>query len=250
MSGVEATWFTLGSSNLAYGALGLEGPAHLAHSALGLDMSGNVVHGVSGPLQENMSHVTGNMVHGISETPQGSMSHVMLGTEQHVQVNPFWTPERRALERTQHEAMRNMTPAHPQQSGVEMNPAELFRLRRLREAEEKFRLGVARMTQTHDKMFQDSFASAVEESDQAPKPPPGPPPASPPTRPPPSQGEGGAAPPLPPAPPMPLVGSLSQVTEMDGFQGWEKKLNETLRTFDLPRLPIRRLVGHVWFSNG
>ena len=182
------------------------------------------------------------------------MSHVMFGTEQHVQVNPFWTPERRALERMQHEAMRhddsrapsrNMTPAHPrvetpQQLGVEMNPVELFRLRCLREAEEKFRLGVARMTQAHDQMSQDSFASAVEESDQVPRPPPGPPPASPP-RPPSSQGVGqgfGPAPPppLPPVPPMPLVGSFVAGDGGGRFSSVGENPNETLRTFDLPKL--------------
>ena len=128
-----------------------------------------------------------------------------------------------------------MTPAHPtletpQQSGVEMNLAELFRPRCLREAEEKFRLGVAKMTQAHDQMSQDSFA--VEESSSRMNKAPGPR--------------------RPHRSIQPRVGSFVAGHGGGRFSSVGENPNETLTTASGGRhpSPVRRLVDHGWFSNG
>ena len=62
---------------------------------------------------------------------------------------------------------------------VVTDPVELFRLRCLREAEEKFRVGMAKMF--GEEASQASFVSVGGEPEPfVPKPPPGPPPPSPP----------------------------------------------------------------------
>ena len=97
-------------------------------------------------------------------------------------VNPFWSRE------TQVEATR-MTCGNvggsqqntPQKGHVETDPIELFRLRCLRDAEEKFRKGLAQMAGdnwSHGSVG--SFVSAGDEEAFVPPPPPGPPPKSPP----------------------------------------------------------------------
>lgn len=66
-------------------------------------------------------------------------------------VNPFWSPEIRAVgEMTQSvgEAGRVTRAGRPgalESPAVEMDPVELFRLRCMREAEEKFRQGLENM---------------------------------------------------------------------------------------------------------
>ena len=213
-----------------------------------------------------------------------------------VAVNPFWSPERKAYERMEVEWQRHVMvqdgsmgcgqvqmaerPSHlelqpPQQGfqgnrpqgsnpetpqkGVEMDPIELFRLRCLREAEEKFRVGVEQMTQqqtkgkgdrdgskmvdtVQDVSSQASYASAVSHGVASlgftPPPPPGPPPATPPR-----DGscsfmvDGGSQPPPPPPPhypPVPPMPGFDGSPKRSGFLG--ENPTENLRTCELPRL--------------
>lgn len=98
-------------------------------------------------------------------------------------------------------------------TGVEMDPVELFRLRCIREAEEKFRMGIQQMEYEQqvgqgvnlggEKGSQCSFQSARENQEPfVPKPPPGPPPPSPPKISPSSGSWGNVLPPVPPFPSM------------------------------------------------
>ena len=62
-----------------------------------------------------------------------------------MKVNPFWSPERRAIERLHFgefgfgSAAKSIPETPP--AYVEMDPIELFRLKCYREAEERFRAG-------------------------------------------------------------------------------------------------------------
>ena len=96
------------------------------------------------------------------------------------QVNPFWSPERRAEALRVHGGVDPMPavtdgallPGGPgsgqksEQGGrsgsyVEMDPVELFRLRCLREAEEKFTRGMARMNAGEDGSASGSYHTAT-----------------------------------------------------------------------------------------
>lgn len=172
-------------------------------------------------------------------------SEVASGRE--VPVNPFWSPERKAFERLHYgenilgELGTGMAMSETPPGQVEMNPIQLFRIRCLREAEEKFREGLLKMTQ--EGSSSSSFHSANEGrvgGDQ-PKPPPGPPPESPPRVP--SVGIGSVPPPppppLPPIPPMPQFGPDSGGKGRDDLSSMSlvgENPSESLRTFDLPKL--------------
>ena len=133
------------------------------------------------------------------------------------QIVPFWSPERKAYERMGCEREKNQrmsegghgsvsyqTGSVPALSaglgvgqgfGVQsqnespprdvlMDPVELFRIRCMRDAEERFRRGLQQIAcpeQNSAGTSGGSFATAVEETEGfVPPPPPGPPPASPP----------------------------------------------------------------------
>ena len=155
-----------------------------------------------------------------------------------VQLNPFWSPEVKAMERLRGEGWgigQWVEPDTPQKQHVELDPIELFRIRCLREAEEKFRQGLLMMKQ--DQGSQASFASAEEIPETGgPKPPPGPPPASPQKMDGVSSGSGGRPPPPPPLPVPPFPVEPAGVSRGAGFLG--ENPNETLRTFELPRLTV------------
>ena len=212
------------------------------------------------------------------------------------QIVPFWSPVRKAYERMGYEWEKNQrmsegghgsvsyqtgsVPAlsaglgvgqglgvQPQNQSpprdVLMDPVELFRIRCMRDAEERFRRGLQQIAcpeQNSAGTSGGSFATAVEETEGfVPPPPPKPPPASPPRA-----GNGGMGsgmevtgglghgsmgllmpcggnmfgavppppPPLPPVPPMPREGGNA-----GGFGfGIGENPNETLRTFELPKL--------------
>ena len=123
---------------------------------------------------------------------------------------------------------------------VEMDPIELFRLRCIREAEEKFRMGLQQMESGNqegqgwsvggEKGSQSSFQSACEPPEPfVPKPPPGPPPPSPPKMPPSGCDLGMANSPVPPFPSL-----TSGVTNLSGSSG--ENPTESLRSVDLPVL--------------
>lgn len=115
-------------------------------------------------------------------------------TNVEVPVNVFWSPERKAYERLhfgdgigQQGGDRSVsnTPQDPRSGEVEMDPIELFRIRCFREAEEKclkeaedrFRAGLLKMSQ--EASSTGSFVSASDEPQtktDTPAPPPGPPP--------------------------------------------------------------------------
>lgn len=127
-------------------------------------------------------------------------------------------------------------------TGVEMDPVELFRLRCIREAEEKFRLGMQQMEQEQqevqgcgvggEKGSQSSFQSACENHEPfVPQPPPGPPPPSPPKMPPSNSYVGSVFPPLPPFPP----GLTPGPSNVLGGSG--ENPTESLRSVELPKLP-------------
>jgi hypothetical protein len=139
----------------------------------------------------------------------------MPSQPQQPQMSPFWSPQRRGYERLgmeleswqlmegQRPGSLSVQPTMGQQQlwvdekgvhhvrdapvaksnsetpneDVVMDPVELFRLRCLREAEEKFRAGIQSMNQKSQSSH-GSFATAVEDDGFIPPPPPGPPPAS------------------------------------------------------------------------
>ena len=141
----------------------------------------------------------------------------MPSQPQQPQMSPFWSPQRRGYERLgmelescqlmegQRPGSLSVQPTMGQQQlwvdekgvhhvrdapvaksnsetpnkDVVMDPVELFRLRCLREAEEKFRAGIQSLNQKSQSSH-GSFATAVEDDGFIPPPPPGPPPASPP----------------------------------------------------------------------
>ena len=162
-------------------------------------------------------------------------------------VNPFWSHERQqeALSGVIGEpviigGVQGSNNSTPQKVGkgngeVEMDPIELFRLRCIREAEEKFRQGLLNMTgeeESHESI--NSYVTAGESSDGfVPRPPPGPPPPSPPKAPPPREGLNAgqmtACVGLPPFPP-----SCAGLTSNLGTTG--ESASESLRTVELPRL--------------
>ena len=124
---------------------------------------------------------------------------------------------------------------------VEMDPIELFRLRCIREAEEKFRMGLQQLESGNqegpgwsvggEKGSQSSFQSACEPPEPCvPKPPPGPPPPSPPKMPPSGCDLGMVSPPVPPFPSL-----TSGTTNLSGSIG--ENPTESLRSVDLPVLP-------------
>ena len=167
-------------------------------------------------------------------------------------VNPFWSRE------TQVEATR-MTCGNvgvsqqntPQKGHVETDPIELFRLRCLRDAEEKIRKGLAQMAGdnwSHGSVG--SFVSAGDEEAFVPPPPPGPPPESPRTQ----QstnllGFGGTnlgqfIPPFPQS----MDGSGNSRHVMG------ENVGETLRSFELPvcmRIahPSNMVIGLAWLTH-
>ena len=123
---------------------------------------------------------------------------------------------------------------------VEMDPIELFRLRCIREAEEKFRMGLQQMESGNqegqgwsvggEKGSQSSFQSVCEPSEPfVPKPPPGPPPPSPPKMPPSGCDLGIVNSPVPPFPSL-----TSGATNLSGSSG--ENPTESLRSVDLPVL--------------
>ena len=163
-----------------------------------------------------------------------------------VPVNPFWSPERKAFERLhfgenvlgEMGTQRAVSETSP--GPVEMDPISLFRLRCLREAEEKFREGILKMTQegsSNGSFFSMSEGRVLEDQ---PRPPPGPPPESPP-RPPPLV-VGSHQPPNPPLPPIPPMPHFDPDHDgRDKGDSFSKGLvgenpSESLRTFDLPLL--------------
>ena len=171
--------------------------------------------------------------------------------EQEIPVNVFWSPERKAYERlhayygVSGETVGPGTPSDtPFQEPVEMDPVNLFRLRCIREAEEKFRAGLMKMAK--DPSSSASYFSVLEEppKEESPRPPPGPPPKTPPRNV--DKGQQGSPPPppppLPPIPPMPGFGGFDSSGGLgDGVVGvktvsFGENPNESLRTFDLPRL--------------
>ena len=172
------------------------------------------------------------------EDPVGSVGALAGGTQE-VKVNPFWSPERRAIERLHFgefgfgSAAKSIPETPP--AYVEMDPIELFRLKCYREAEERFRAGLENFGGGQRSPV--SFASAEEPSSEIypPKPPPGPPPASPPKM----VDLGYGSVPPPPPPPLPSFPNLGG--DSGSFGNVRSSVtgenpNETLRTFDLPRL--------------
>lgn len=185
-------------------------------------------------------------------------------TNVEVPVNVFWSPERRAYERLhfgdgvgQQRGDRSVsdTPQDPRSGEVEMDPIELFRIRCFREAEEKylkeaedrFRAGLLKMSQ--EASSSGSFVSASDDQQtrsDTPAPPPGPSCKTP------EKGEDRRSgsqpppppPPLPPVPPMPNWGSdegsrsrsfgEKGLLRSDSPKG--ENPTESLRTFDLPKL--------------
>ena len=189
----------------------------------------------------------GNLVGGVGRE-MGLRSGIQPGAAnlREVPANPFWSPERKAFERLHfgenilgEQGIRGAGSTEASPGHVELDPVALFRIRCIREAEEKFREGILKMTQ--EGSASSSFVAAMEGkvcSDDVPRPPPGPPPDSPPkvlssdVVPPPP-------PPLPPVPPMPHFGK--DPGSGDKGDVWSKGLvgenpSESLRTFDLPRL--------------
>lgn len=162
---------------------------------------------------------------------------------QEVPLNPFWSPARRAFERLHYDenvaasrAERSLTESP--QDKVEMDPVALFRLRCLREAEEKFQAGLLQMA-AQEPSSTSSFLTAVEEARDVPRPPPGPPPPSPPKGVSVDQDLSGPPQPpkYPPLPPMPSFGNGSGPGEDHGVKSiLGENPNESLRTFDLPKL--------------
>ena len=135
----------------------------------------------------------------------------------------------------------------PQNQGyVELDPIELFRIRCLREAEEKFMKGMENLLNQQrrgpqnpkkgvqsDGASQASWAS-VDDGGFVPPPPPGPPPASPPRD---MVGHVGFVPPPPPPPPFPVIPPMPGMDGMSRSVGMVgENPNDTLRTFDLPKL--------------
>ena len=172
------------------------------------------------------------------EDPVGNFGSVG-GIAPDVMVNPFWSPERRALERLHYGEFgfgsvgKRSTPETPP-AYVEMDPIELFRLKCYREAEEKFRAGLSGLG--GGQRSPASFASVEEPSSESypPRPPPGPPPASPPKM----VDQGLFWKPPPPPPPLPSFPSWGHDSGTGGSRNGMvgENPNETLRTFDLPRL--------------
>ena len=171
------------------------------------------------------------------ETGQG---RTVGGTE--VPMNPFWSPARRAFERLHYEenlvevGARRSLSGTPQDK-VEMDPVALFRLRCLREAEEKFQAGLLQMA-AQEPSSTSSFWSVADETKEAPAPPPGPPPPSPPKEISFELGISGPPQPpkYPPLPPMPTFGSSGPGEDQGIKNLLGENPNESLRTFDLPRL--------------
>ena len=196
------------------------------------------------------------------------VEHYYIGEPQRLGdvVNPFWSQERQreaiasfGLSPIGHESgllgqvgSRLSTPQKDER--VEMDPIELFRLRCIREAEEKFRQGLMQMGGLEaqgsklenpknppvSSGSQNSFESAVEEpEDFVPPPPPGPPPPSPPRE---NEGltKGSSTKPpvLPPfpAPPARATKSLGVTSSNLGAAG--ENPTESLRTVDLPKLAM------------
>ena len=189
----------------------------------------------------------GNLVGGVGRE-MGLRSGIQPGAAnlREVPANPFWSPERKAFERLHfgenilgEQGIRGAGSTEASPGHVELDPVALFRIRCIREAEEKFREGILKMTQ--EGSASRSFVWAMEGKvccDDVPRPLPGPPPDSPPkvlssdVVPPPP-------PPLPPVPPMPHFGK--DPGSGDKGDVWSKGLvgenpSESLRTFDLPRL--------------
>ena len=195
----------------------------------------------------------------IGDEPPGLDPNVGNGSQAGPVVNPFWSHgvQKEVLRELYgtgydvgslgvHQGSNSSTPQKVwrKEDQVELDPIELFRLRCLREAEEKFRQGLASMESQlvggrivgetgESQESQSSFLSAESRPEVfVPAPPPGPPPPSPPkedvwvgsVRPPPPIG--------PMCPPFPasLTGTVS------GTQG--ENPTESLRTFELPRLAL------------
>ena len=177
---------------------------------------------------------------------QGLGSSVKVGDV----VNPFWSHERQqeALNEVYGSSMdygslgrfQGSNSSTPQKVGfpgtdVELDPVELFRLRCLREAEEKFRQGLADMVgEKGSYESTSSYMTVGETSDNfIPKPPPGPPPPSPPKLPisweKTTQEKGVTTLNVPPFPP-----SCSGPMQNLGMIG--ESASESLRTVELPHL--------------
>ena len=183
-------------------------------------------------------------------------------------VNPFWSQER------QREALAGVgvtrsgydvgvlgqvgsSQSTPQKYGqIEMDPVELFRLRCLRDAEERFRKGllymenggelgtrrVASGVEGGSMESQSSYVTATEGPEHfVPPPPPGPPPPSPPKMEGKSElGVGDQKPPPPPiVPPFPVQNlNLPKISGGNGSNlgALGENPTESLRSVDLPRL--------------
>ena len=188
------------------------------------------------------------LVEGSGKSENGPVG---MSREPEVPVNAFWSPERKAYERLHAYygdsggVMGQGTPSDtPNRDPVELDPINLFRIRCFREAEEKFRAGLMRMA--HDPSSSGSYFSVVEENlrEESPKPPPGPPPKTPPRE----EGIRSQVSPPPPPPPLPPIPPMPWFGGNDGSGGNGEGLagvkpvslgenpNESLRTFDLPRL--------------
>ena len=217
--------------------------------------------GTSPPIDvQGRSGSVGTERYYIGDKPPGLDSNVGGSSGVGHVVNPFWSPG------VQKEVIREVYGAGyemgslggipgsngstPQkvwlrENQIEMDPIELFRLRCLREAEEKFRQGLAHMEGQMSsgrivgevgefQGSQSSFASVENHEGFVPAPPPGPPPPSPPKEDP-NYGKpvGLEPPPNPPyCPPFPasLTGTIS------GTIG--ENPTESLRTMELPRLSM------------
>ena len=195
----------------------------------------------------------------VASSPLEAISHVqgpkgmMLDSNAQGSVGVVSSPPK-AMSQVQGSkgGMPDSNPETPQK-GVEMDPVELFRLRCLREAEEKFRLGVEYMLKQQqgltgndpppqkrdrDDSSQTSFVSVASQGGGSlgftSPPPPGPPPPTPPR----DMGNNDFTPPPPPPhyPPVPPLPSFDGSSRIGGFLG--ENPNESLRTFDLPRLPV------------
>ena len=236
LQGDRATTNVEGSASMPTGPPRSYGPERGVEGVLGCD--GNVgTRWGEGGSQDGRQ---------VSTTPYPSSLEDPVGNfgsaAPEVMVNPFWSPERRALERLHYGEFgfgsvgKRSIPETPP-AYVEMDPIELFRLKCYREAEERFRAGLSGLG--GGQRSPASFASVEEPSSESypPKPPPGPPPASPPKMV--DQGNFWKPPPPPPPPPLPSFPSWGNEygtggSSRNGLVG--ENPNETLRTFDLPRL--------------
>lgn len=212
--------------------------------------------------------VSRHKVEGTSFDEKQRVEHYYIGEPQRLGdvVNPFWSQER------QREAIASfgLSPIG-QESGllgnvgsrlstpqkdeyVEMDPIELFRLRCIREAEERFRQGLMQMRSLGNQSnkveeskdppmssgSQNSFESVVAEPENfVPPPPPGPPPPTPPRET--QEGCKGSSlktPVLPPfpAPPAGSAKGLGVTSSNLGMAG--ENPTESLRTVDLPKLAM------------